>query len=221
MKVNGEKMKERYAKRKRIKVKDFNVGDNVVVKVPPIDRGRCNVSRVPAVVVLKRGQVQAKYKLACRFGTIESFYTASSLISYPAPVNILEEGKTISLREAARLHFILKKDISKRNCKTGCKTSHCPCKKINAKCSSQCHKGLKYKNCDKDGPYDKKNMSLPKWGGSFAFNNVKCVFINTCPVDNWLALFCLLSYENPEVYQNVIRKMWEVAVILLQFWDWH
>ena len=58
MKVNGEKMKERYAKRKRIKVKDFNVGDNVAVKVPPIDRGRCNVSRV-----LKRGQVQAKYKL--------------------------------------------------------------------------------------------------------------------------------------------------------------
>ena len=55
MKVNGEKMKERYAKRKKIKVKDFNVGDNVAVKVPPIDRGRCDVSRVPSVVVLKRG----------------------------------------------------------------------------------------------------------------------------------------------------------------------
>ena len=55
MKVNGEKMKERYAKRKKIKVKDFNVGDNVAVKVSPIDRGRYDVSRVPAVVVLKRG----------------------------------------------------------------------------------------------------------------------------------------------------------------------
>ena len=92
MKVNGEKMKERYAKRKRIKVEDFNVGDNVAVKVPSIDRGKCDVSRVPAVVVLKRGQVQAKYILACRFGTIESFYTASSLISYPAPIDILDKG---------------------------------------------------------------------------------------------------------------------------------
>ena len=92
-------------------MEDFNVGDNVAVKVPPIDRGKFDVSRVPAVVVLKRGQVQAKYILACRFGTIESFYTASSLISYPAPIDILDEGKTVSLREAARLHSVLKKDI--------------------------------------------------------------------------------------------------------------
>ena len=49
-------------------------------------------------------------------------------------------------------------------------------------------------------------MSLPKWGGSFDFNNVKCVFVNIYPVDNWLALFCSLSYENPEAYQNFIRK---------------
>ena len=49
-------------------------------------------------------------------------------------------------------------------------------------------------------------MPLPKWGGSFDFNKVKRVFVNTCPVDNWLALFCLLSYENPEVYLNFIRK---------------
>ena len=74
MKVSGEKMIERHAKRKRIKMEDFNVGDNVVVKVPTINRGKCVVGRVPAVVVLKRGQVQAKYKLACRFGTIKFLY---------------------------------------------------------------------------------------------------------------------------------------------------
>ena len=91
MKVNGDKMKERYAKHKRIKVEDFNVGDNAAAKVPPTDRGKCDASRVLAVVVLKRGQVQAKYKLACRFGTIESFYTASSLISSKATF-CFEEG---------------------------------------------------------------------------------------------------------------------------------
>ena len=54
-------------------------------------------------------------------------------------------------------------------------------------------------------------MSLPKWGGSFDFNKVKCVFANTCPVDNWLTLFCSLSCENPEVYQNFIRKNLETS----------
>ena len=43
---------------------------------------------------------------ACRFGRIESFYTASLLISYPAPVDILDKSKTVSLREAARQHSV-------------------------------------------------------------------------------------------------------------------
>ena len=172
MKVNGEKMKERYAKRTPINVGDFDLGDNVVVKVPPVDKGKCNVSHVPAVIVLKRGQVQPKHKLACTFSKIQSIYTASSLIIYPAPVDILDEDKTVLLREAARLHSILKKDISKCNSKTECKTSHYHCKKISLKCSSQCQKGLKCKIYDEEGPYDKKNMSLPKWGGSFECNKV-------------------------------------------------
>ena len=138
MKVNGEKMKEIYAKCKQIKVEDFDVGGNVSVKVPLIDRGKCDVSHVPAV------QQQS-------FGTTESFYTASTLISYPAPVDIVDEDKTVSLREAAILHSVLKKDISKCNFKTRCKTSHCHCKKISIKCSSQCHKGLKCKICDEAG----------------------------------------------------------------------
>ena len=56
-------------------------------------------------------------------------------------------------------------------------------------------------------------MSLSNWGGSFNFNKGKCVFVNTCPVDNWLALFCSLSYENPEVYQNFIRKLRKYVIL--------
>ena len=58
-------------------MEDFNVGGNVAVKVTPIDRGKCDVSRVPAVVELKRGHIRANYKLACRFDSIEIFYTVS------------------------------------------------------------------------------------------------------------------------------------------------
>ena len=45
-----------------------------------------------------------------------------------------------------------------------------------------CHEGLKCKKYDEEGSYDKKNMSLPKWGGSFDFNKVKCVFANICKI---------------------------------------
>ena len=61
------------------------------MKVPHFDRAKLDVGRMLVVIILKREQLQGKYKLACRFGTIESFYTASSLISYPAPVDILDK----------------------------------------------------------------------------------------------------------------------------------
>ena len=55
VKINGEKMSLRYAKRRRLQFIDFAVGDNVAVKIPPQDGGKCEVNRLPAVVVLKRG----------------------------------------------------------------------------------------------------------------------------------------------------------------------
>ena len=49
IKINGEKMKLKYAKRKRLQFIDFVVGDNVAVKIPPQDRGKCDVNRLPVV----------------------------------------------------------------------------------------------------------------------------------------------------------------------------
>ena len=119
-----KKVKESIAKRKRLQFVDFAVGDNVAVKIPPHDRRKCEVNRLPAVVVLKRGQINPKYKLACQFGKLGSLFTASSLIPYPGPVNLsVETSNTeISLREAARKHSVIKNDIIKRKCKSGCKT---------------------------------------------------------------------------------------------------
>ena len=82
IKINGEKMKLKNAKRKRLQFVDFAVGDNMAV---------WEVGRLPVVVVLKRGQINPKHKLACQFGTLESLFTASSLIPYPGPVNLSVE----------------------------------------------------------------------------------------------------------------------------------
>ena len=122
----------------------------MAVKIPPHDREKYEVNRLPAAVVLKRGQINPKYKLACQFGTLESLFTASSLIPYPGPVNLSVEisNTEISLREAARIQSVIKKDTIKCKCKSGCKTTHCICKRNNKKCFSHCHKGLKCSNGD-------------------------------------------------------------------------
>ena len=57
-------MKLEYPKRKRLQFADFAVGDNVAVKIPPQDKPKCKVNRLPAVVLLKRGQINPKYNLA-------------------------------------------------------------------------------------------------------------------------------------------------------------
>ena len=93
-------------KGKRLQFVDFAVGDNVAAKIPPQDTGKCEVNRLPAVVVLRREQINPKYKLACQFGTLEGLFTASPLIPYPGSVNLSVEisNTEISLRKAARKH---------------------------------------------------------------------------------------------------------------------
>ena len=68
--------------------------------------------------MLKRGQINPKYKLACLFFTLESLFTALSLIPYPGPVSLSVEMRNtkISLREAARKHSVMKNDIIKCKC---------------------------------------------------------------------------------------------------------
>ena len=50
---NAEKMKvKKYGKRKRVTVQEFLVeGQNVAVKIPAIDRGQCDLNRIPCVIV--------------------------------------------------------------------------------------------------------------------------------------------------------------------------
>ena len=156
IKINGEKTKVKYATRKRLQFVDFAVGDNVAVKFLPQDREKCEVNKLPAVALLKRGQINPKHKLACQFGTLESLFTASSVIPYPGPVSLSVEmsNTKISLREAERKHSVIESGIIKCKCKSGCKTTRCICKRNNKKCLSHCHEGLKCSNGDECDVYE-------------------------------------------------------------------
>ena len=209
-------MKFKYAKRKRLQFVDFAVGDNVTVKIPRQDREKCEVNRLPAKVVLKRGQINPKYKLAGQFGTLESLFTASSLMPYPGPVKLSVEisNTEISLREAARKYSIIKSDIIKSKCKSGCKTTHCICKRNNKKCFSHCHKGLKCSNGDECDVYENFKKMFPKWGDQHKRNENNVFFSNTCTVDNWLALVYIIANSRPQFFSGIIDKyLWKVVIL--------
>ena len=149
-------MKLKYAKRKKLQFVDFPVWDNVAVKIPPQDQRKCEVNRLPAVAVLKKGQINPKYKLACQFGTLKSWFTESSIVPYPGPVNVSVElsNTETSLRDAARKHSVIKSDIIKLKCRSRCKKTHCICNRNNKKCLSHCHERLKCSNCDECDVYE-------------------------------------------------------------------
>ena len=210
VKINGEKMSVKYAKRKRLQFIDFAVADNVAMKIPPTpqDRGKCEVNRLPAVVVLKRGQINLKYKLACQFGTLESLFNASSLIPYPGPVNLSVEisNTEISLREAARKHSVIKSDIIKCKRKSGYETTHCICKRNNKKCLPNCHTRLKCSNGDECDVYGSFKKMFPKWGDKHRSNENDVFFPNTCTVDRWLALVYIIANSRPQLFSGIIDK---------------
>ena len=179
----------------------------MAVKIPPQDRGKCEVNRLSAVVMLKREQINPKYKLACQFGTLKSLFTASSLIPYPSPVRLSVEmsNTEISLREAARKYAVIKNDIVKCICKSGCKATHCICKR-SKKCLSQCHKGLKCSNGDECDVYENFKKMFPKWDDKHTSNENDVFFSNTCTVDNWLALVYTIANSRPQLFSGIIDK---------------
>ena len=84
--TNAEKMKEKHSKRKRIRVVNFSIGENVSVKVPEIDRDKSDPERVPGVVVSVTGSVQPKYQVLTAHGAIKDVFTSSYLSSCPGIV---------------------------------------------------------------------------------------------------------------------------------------
>ena len=100
---NAERMINKYAKRKRIVIKEFDVGDNVSVKILKTDRSSSDVCRVPCTVTKRKGNRVPSYELACEHGNLIRLVTASDLLPYPSLIKVDPEVKKnrITLRDAA------------------------------------------------------------------------------------------------------------------------
>ena len=149
-KENAEKIKSRYAKRKRIQVADFYVGQIVTVKIPKQDRTSTDNKRIECVIVGKKGEKSPPmYQLICRHGTLERWVTASEMPPYACPIQIprdvIDSGKKLALSQAARLSSQTK-ELNYCKCKAHCKNNLCKCRKQLKVCSSRCHRGMSCQN---------------------------------------------------------------------------
>ena len=102
--INAERMQKRFKKWKQFKVRKFKVrkfkmGDNGSAKFPREDRIKANAKRLPVVVVHIRGSKPKMHKVACAFGMITGYYSASSLLINPV-VDIDNEDQEITSRKA-------------------------------------------------------------------------------------------------------------------------
>ena len=178
------------------------------MKIPPQGSGKCEVNRLPAVVVLKKGQINPKYKLACQFGTLEALFTASSLILYPGPVNLSVEisNTEISLTKAARKHSVITSDTIKCKCKSSCRTTHCICKRNNKKFLLHCHKGLICGNGDECDVYKNFKKIFPNWDNKHRSNENDVFSPDKCTVENWLPLVYIIANSRPQLFSSIINK---------------
>ena len=122
------------------KIKLSEVGDNVLVPIPLVDkRSLVDPLNVPGVV-LQRSE-DGMYKIEKTTGVLNNLYISSQFQSsqtdFLAPEDVL--NRSVTLREA-----ILKSSFGRykliSNCNGGCNSNRCKCKKLNRTCSSKCHK---------------------------------------------------------------------------------
>ena len=99
---NQDYMIGKYQKGKRIKVADFQIGENVSLLIPKGDRQHSDLKRLPCTIIDKSSGQIPTYKLLCEHGMLNRRYTASTLMSYPGVVKGKIQ-KRISLTEAGQL----------------------------------------------------------------------------------------------------------------------
>ena len=130
------------------KFKPAEVGDNVLVPIPDVDRGRGEIFRnIKGIITIN--QTIGCYTIGTKHGILKQPYCRNQFIPTNAPLLQLGDVSTseITLREVARKESIgTGQGYVRCNCKSGCRNDHsCKCTKDGKLCNSKCHQSL---SCD-------------------------------------------------------------------------
>ena len=133
---------ERMVKQSVKKVRTFDVGDNIVLPIPEVDkRSPFDPSNLPGVI-LNRSE-EGVYRIGTSAGRLDRCYIGTefdithSHFLLPTDVPDIE----VSLRSA-----VFRASLGNRRqfctCTSGCSTNRCRCRRNNSLCNSRCHKKL-------------------------------------------------------------------------------
>ena len=143
MEKQAKKMLDRSAKR----FKPAHIGDNVLVPIPDVDKGRVEFRNIKGIVTGDLGN--GCFTIGTPEGTLKQPYTRNQFIPTTAellkPTDVKEN--LVSLREVAnKVSLCGGQGYDRCNCTTGCSSNRCSCKKAGKLCSSKCHHSLSCTN---------------------------------------------------------------------------
>ena len=161
-KRSASKMSLQYAKKKRMKVEQFQVGENVSVNVPKNERVATDLPRIPGVIT-KVYEKSDLYEVGTKYGIFKSKIRAGDLQRYTDRI-ACDSTKVVSLHECCRLTNPHNKFVKKPcKCKGGCKNKSCSCVANGIRCSTHCHPSVVCHNVKGPLNFNFELISQRKW----------------------------------------------------------
>ena len=123
-------------------LRPIDIGDNVTIPIPSVDRGRGDPRNILCLVTHFSSNTE-QYKLVTRHGLLNSTFSRNYFM--PFTFHGLSEADVdsnteISVREEAHLQSIGDGQwFVKCSCKTGNARKTCKCVRSNVLCNSRCH----------------------------------------------------------------------------------
>lgn len=124
----------------------LKVGDNVLVSIPSVDRGRGDAANLLSVIVEEK---DGKFRIGTKEGILSTWLERNSLAAtkYCSLTTADVQPNEYSLRELVRLgSFGTGQGYRRCTCRTNCTSKKCTCKKNDMLCNSACHPGHSCQN---------------------------------------------------------------------------
>ena len=141
---------QRMVKRSRLELVSGQIGDNVAVPIPLVDRGRGDPRNILGIVM--DHDENDLYTICVKAGVLKNKFTRNQFDL--CPQRLITESD-VDTSKKITLHQAVKEESScggqgyiRCNCAgtKRCCTNRCKCFKSNIKCSSRCHSSLSCKN---------------------------------------------------------------------------
>lgn len=146
-KTGLEKQAEKMLQQSHKKFSPADVGDNVLVNIPDVDRGRLAPRNIVAVIMEKT--TEDLYVLGTKNGKLKRLFSRNEFQLSPSKFLSLDQvpsASTVNVRQDAMMSSGSRQGFVSCNCQKWCKTKACSCVKKEVKCNSKCHIGQMCKN---------------------------------------------------------------------------